>query len=101
MHHLSLFLAPVTPINTEYQIPYYNINGDHDYQAKTFQAKEYFDIVMAPRKKLIMMENMNHGTPLRSNEFSEKIHEIANLEKTALEQTALEQANNSTTTNVN
>jgi len=83
----------------EYQIPYYNINGDHDYQANTFQAEEYYNIVKAPRKKLYIMENMNHGTPLRSNEFSEKVHEIAKLEQDAnLEQT---QTGNSTVTHVN
>jgi len=72
----------------EYQIPYYNIDGDHDYQANTIQAQNYFKMVMAPRKKLYIMENMGHGLlGERSEEFSGYMHEIAKLE----------QANNSTT----
>ena len=67
---------------TEYQIPFYNINGDHDYQANTFQAEEYFNSVKAPHKKLYMMKDMNHGLlEVRSNEFSDIIHEIAKLER--------------------
>jgi len=69
---------------TEYQIPYYNINGDHDYQANTFIAKEYYDIVKAPRKKLYLMKDMNHGLlAVRSEEFSGYMHEIAKLEQTS------------------
>jgi len=67
---------------TEYQIPFYNINGDHDYQANTFQAEDYFNDVKAPRKKLYMMKDMNHGLlEVRSNEFSDIIHEIAKTEQ--------------------
>jgi len=76
---------------TEYQIPYYNINGDHDYQANSFLAENYFNTVKASRKKLYKMKNMNHGVPLRSGEFSYYMHEIAELEQTF----------NSTTTIVN
>jgi len=76
---------------TEYQIPYYNINGDHDYQANVFQAQKYFDIVQAPRKKMYTMNDMNHGLIMvRTGEFSDYMHEIA----------ILEQTNNSTTTAV-
>jgi len=68
---------------TEYQIPYYNINGDHDYQTNVFQAEKYFNIVKAPRKKFYKMNNMNHGLlEVRSGEFSDLMHEIAELEKT-------------------
>jgi len=65
---------------TEYQIPYYNINGDHDYQANCFQAEEYFNNVKAPRKKYYKMNDMNHGLLfVHSDEFSKYIHEIASL----------------------
>jgi len=68
---------------TEYQIPYYNINGDHDYQTNVFQAEKYFNIVKAPRKKFYKMNNMNHGLlEVRSGEFSDLMHEIATLEQT-------------------
>jgi len=77
---------------TEYQIPYYNINGDHDYQANINLAENYFNIIKAPRKKFYKMNDMNHGLlSVRSGEFSNYMHEIA----------ALEQTSNSTTTIVN
>ena len=46
---------------TEYQVPYYNINGDK-----------------APRKELFIMKDMTHGLlESRSGEFSEILHQIA------------------------
>jgi len=78
---------------TEFPIPYYNINGDHDYQTNYIQAQDYFNIVKTPRKKLYMMKDMNHGLlEVRSGEFSNIMHEIAKLEQNA--------NTNSTTTNV-
>jgi len=68
---------------TEYQIPFYNILGDHDYQTNHFQAEDYFNRVKAPRKKLFIMKNMNHGLlEVRSGEFSDIMHKIAKLEQT-------------------
>lgn len=63
---------------TSYQVPYFNVNGDQDYQCNHRLAKAYFDQVEAPFKKLYMMENMTHGLMAsRSKEFSGILHEIA------------------------
>lgn len=45
----------------DYQVPYYNINGDKDYQTNYKLAQEYFDEVKSPYKQMFMMENMTHG----------------------------------------
>ena len=66
---------------TEYKVPYYNINGDKDYQTNFELAQDYFDSVKAPRKKMYMMKNMAHGLlEVRSGEFSDIVHEIAAIE---------------------
>ncbi len=63
---------------TEYQIPFYNINGDMDYQTNYILARDYFEKLQAPRKKLFMMKNARHGLlESRSEEFSQILHEIA------------------------
>lgn len=68
---------------TEYQIPYYNINGDKDYQTNYILAQEYFDEVIAPYKKMYIMKDTTHGLmESKSEEFSEILHEIAEIEKT-------------------
>jgi len=68
---------------TEYQIPYYNINGDCDYATNNVIAENYFNMVKAPRKKLYTMKNMAHGLlEIRSGEFSNFVHDIAKLEQT-------------------
>ncbi len=65
---------------TRYQMPYYNINGDRDYQTNYMLAQAYFDEVTAPDKKLYLMENMTHGLlESRSEDFSKIIHEIAQM----------------------
>ncbi len=66
---------------TEYKVPYYNINGDKDYQANFELAQDYFDSVKAPRKKMYYMKDMAHGLmEVRSCEFSDIVHEIAATE---------------------
>lgn len=63
---------------TRYEIPFYNINGERDYQTNINLAMDYFDSVEAPYKKFYIMEDMTHGLlEARSEEFSEIIHEIA------------------------
>lgn len=63
---------------TEYEVPYYNINGDDDYQTNYELAQAYFDEVNAPYKKLYIMENTTHGLlESKSEEFSKILHEIA------------------------
>ncbi len=63
---------------TQYQMPYYNINGDRDYQTNYMLAQAYFDEVTAPDKKLYLMENMTHGLlESRSEDFSAIVHQIA------------------------
>lgn len=66
----------------EYQIPYYNINGDKDYQTNYLLAQAYFDTVEAPRKKMYIMKDTTHGLlESKSEEFSEILHRIHELEK--------------------
>lgn len=63
---------------TEYAIPYYNINGNHDYQTNYKLAQEYFDEIDAPYKKLYIMEDTTHGLlESKSEAFSEILHKIA------------------------
>lgn len=66
---------------TDYQVPFYNINGDRDYQTNYLLAQNYFDSLNAPRKKLYIMKNTTHGLlESKSEEFSEILHEIAEIE---------------------
>ena len=63
---------------TEYKVPYYNINGDRDYQTNYKLAQEYFDEIDAPYKKLYIMEDTTHGLlESKSKAFSKILHEIA------------------------
>lgn len=70
----------------QYEVPFYNINGDKDYQTNHVLAEEYFNEIEAPRKELIIMNNMTHGLlEARSSEFSKIVHDIARKEKEAEE----------------
>lgn len=64
----------------EYQVPYFNINGDKDYQTNYLIAHDYFYKIEAPNKRMYIMENMTHGLlESKSEEFSEILHEISEL----------------------
>lgn len=66
----------------DYQVPFYNINGDKDYQTNYKLAQEYFEEVNAPYKQMFLMENMTHGLLESDSEgFSEIIHQIAKIER--------------------
>lgn len=66
---------------TDYQVPYYNINGDKDYQTNYLLAQEYFEMVNVPRKKMYIMQDTTHGLlESKSEEFSEILHQIAEEE---------------------
>lgn len=66
----------------DYQVPYYNINGDKDYQTNYKLAQKYFEEVNAPYKQLYLMENMTHGLLESDSEgFSKIIHQIAETER--------------------
>ncbi|SET04518.1 Pimeloyl-ACP methyl ester carboxylesterase [Pseudobutyrivibrio sp. C4] len=66
----------------DYQVPFYNINGDMDYQTNYWLACEYFEQVSAPRKEMFVMEEATHGLlESRSEEFSEILHKIAEIQK--------------------
>ena len=66
----------------DYKVPYYNINGDMDYQTNYEMACEYFDKVNAPDKKMYVMKDGTHGLlESRSEEFSGYVHEIAKFQK--------------------
>lgn len=61
----------------DYQVPFYNINGDKDYQTNYKLVQEYFEEVNAPYKQMFLMENMAHGLLESDSEgFSEIIHQI-------------------------
>lgn len=75
------FLAFSLKGKTEYEVPYYNINGDKDYQTNHKLAQDYFEQISAPHKQMFIMENMTHGLLESDSEgFSEIIHQIAEIE---------------------
>lgn len=62
----------------DYSVPYYNINGNKDYQTNFEMAQEYFDLVNAPKKEIYIMDDTSHGLlESKSSEFSDIVHEIA------------------------
>lgn len=66
----------------EYEVPYFNINGDRDYQTNFHLAQAYFDEVTAPYKQMFIMKDTTHGLlESKSEAFSEILHEIAAIEK--------------------
>ena len=66
------------PGRYDYQVPYYNINGDMDYQTNYRLACEYFEQVNAPEKEMFVMKDATHGLlESRSEEFSDILHKIA------------------------
>ena len=66
----------------DYEVPYYNINGNKDYQTNYKLAQEYFDNVNAPYKEMFMMEDTTHGLlESKSEYFSEILHRIAENEQ--------------------
>ena len=66
----------------DYEVPYYNINGDKDYQTNYQLAQDYFDQVRAPYKEIFMMKDTTHGLlESKSEEFSEIVHQIAARER--------------------
>lgn len=66
----------------DYPIPYYNINGDRDYQTNFRLAQSYFDSICAPRKEMYIMKDTTHGLlESKSEAFSEILHKIAQKER--------------------
>ena len=65
----------------DYQVPFYNINGDKDYQTNYLIAQEYFDTITAPCKEIYIMEDTTHGLlESKSDAFSAIVHQIAENE---------------------
>ena len=65
-----------------YKVPYYNINGDRDYQTNYELAQEYYEQVNAPDKKMYMMKHTTHGLlESKSEEFSRILHKIKEEQK--------------------
>ena len=61
----------------DYAMPFYNIDGDMDYQTNFELACEYFSKVNAPEKELFVLKNATHGLlESRSEEFSGLVHRI-------------------------
>ena len=66
----------------DYQVPFYNINGDKDYQTNYKLAQKYFEKINAPYKQMFIMENMTHGLLESDSEgFSKILHQIVEIEK--------------------
>ena len=66
--------------NTEYQMPFYVLQGDHDDLCGII--KNYYDSVTAPDKDFRYLENGGHMSPmLRSEELAAFVHEIAGKQK--------------------
>ena len=64
----------------DYAMPFFNINGDMDYQTNFELACDYFHQVNAPAKRLFVLKNATHGLlESRSEEFSAFVHTIAAL----------------------
>ncbi len=62
----------------DYEIPFFNINGDLDYQTNYSLACEYFERVNAPWKQMFVMKDATHGLlESRSEEFSGYLHQLA------------------------
>ena len=71
------FLAMSLLGRYDYAVPYYNINGDIDYQTNYSLACEYFEQVVAPRKQMFVMKDATHGLlESRSKEFSAYLHQV-------------------------
>lgn len=67
----------------DYKVPYFNINGDKDYQTNFRLAQAYFDEVNAPYKQMFIMKDTTHGLlESKSEYFSEILHEIAEVLQT-------------------
>lgn len=66
-----------------YKVPYYNINGDKDYQTNYKLAQKYFDSVQTSYKEMFIMEDTTHGLlESKSEDFSVILHKIAEIEST-------------------
>ena len=64
----------------DYEVPYFNINGDKDYQTNFNLAQAYFNAINAPYKRMFIMKDTTHGLlESKSEEFSELLHEIASI----------------------
>lgn len=64
---------------TDYEVPFYNINGDRDYQTNFSLAQKYFDEINAPYKQMFIMKDTTHGLlESKSEEFSDILHKILN-----------------------
>lgn len=67
---------------SNYPLPYYNINGDRDYQTNFRLAQDYFDRICAPKKEMYLMKDTTHGLlESKSEEFSKILHQIAQKER--------------------
>ena len=63
---------------TEYKMPFYLIEGDHDSNCAYEFAKNYYDEVKAPDKALFICEGGGHMSPMiRTEEFAANFHDIA------------------------
>ena len=65
----------------DYKVPYFNINGDRDYQTNFNLAQAYFNELTAPYKQMYIMKDTTHGLlESKSEQFSQILHEIAAID---------------------
>ncbi|WP_171014976.1 alpha/beta fold hydrolase [Culicoidibacter larvae] len=60
-------------IGTEYQVPYFTIQGENDWQTPISLAREYFAEVQAPRKEFFAIENACHSPMLENKALNDKV----------------------------
>lgn len=64
--------------DTDYQMPYFAIIGENDYQADHTLAEDYYQNVNAPLKRLYIYEGGTHLTPIYDTDgFSATLHDIS------------------------
>lgn len=68
--------------NKEYKVPVFYVLGDRDFQTPYTIAASYLENVIAPKKKIWMIKDAGHLTPLdKPKEFTKAIKEICELLK--------------------
>jgi len=64
-------------LGTEFAVPYYQINGDSDWQTPYSLAREYFDRVEAPKKRWYTLRDAGHMAQLDNlPDFTQYLLEI-------------------------
>lgn len=60
-------------VGTEYQVPYFTIQGENDWQTPISLAREYFAEVKAPRKEFYTIEDACHSPMLENKVLNDQV----------------------------